>query len=429
VRELFPKKYPYLPYLVSVLLAISPWHINLSRAGFEATIAHFFVVSGIYLFLVSQRRPKVLLFAWIPFALSIYTFNSARYVVILLSIGLILFIRKEILKNKRLFLGGIVVFFIILIPILGHLISAESRLRFTEVSIFTDQETIEAANARMEQDGNTFFSKLVHNRRIGYLRLYILHFLDHFQPSFLFIRGDGNPKFSIQEVGQLYLLEAPFLVLGLTMFLKEPRIALLLLWWLIAGIIPAAAARETPHALRILNTLPTWQIFIAYGIVETFQSIQNPRRRSFLAVIILGGYLWSVAYYLHNYFVHYPREYASEWQYGYREAIHEIKDIYKNYDEVRITGKIGRPYMYTLFYLQFDPEEYFKTKRSYFDASGFYHVDGFANFVFGSNTQSEHESPGRKVLIIEDVQRYPGTGALSVVRLPNGDPTLVIYEK
>jgi hypothetical protein len=76
------------------------------------------------------------------------------------------------------------------------------------------------------------------------------------------VKGDGNPKFSIQDVGQLYLIEAPFFAIGIcALFLSYPGVGLLLVYWIIAAIIPAATARETPHALRILNSLPTWQIF------------------------------------------------------------------------------------------------------------------------------------------------------------------------
>jgi 4-amino-4-deoxy-L-arabinose transferase-like glycosyltransferase len=40
-----------LALISTLILAISPWHINLSRAGFEANIALFLVLLGIYLFL------------------------------------------------------------------------------------------------------------------------------------------------------------------------------------------------------------------------------------------------------------------------------------------------------------------------------------------------------------------------------------------
>src|SRR5260221_333724 len=104
--------------------------------------------------------------------------------------------------------------------------------------------------------------------------------MDNLQPDFLFVKGDGNPKFSIQDVGQMYLIEAPFLVIGIIMMLMTyPTIAVFMLYWILAAIIPAATARETPHALRILNSLPTWHIFIAFGLLRSIDYISGYNKR------------------------------------------------------------------------------------------------------------------------------------------------------
>jgi hypothetical protein len=46
------------------------------------------------------------------------------------------------------------------------------------------------------------------------------------------------------------------------------RSAVLIFSWLLLGLIPAATARETPHALRSLVTIPTWHIIIGIGIID-----------------------------------------------------------------------------------------------------------------------------------------------------------------
>src|SRR3989338_8634099 len=100
-RSHFSPQFPisHLALLTSFLLAISPWHINLSRAAFEANIATFFIVTGVWLFLTGVQKSSVpgsnkkwfLVLSAASFALSIYTFNSARIVapilVLMLSIG------------------------------------------------------------------------------------------------------------------------------------------------------------------------------------------------------------------------------------------------------------------------------------------------------------------------------------------------------
>src|SRR5260221_1165833 len=65
--------------LTSFFLAISPWHIMLSRAAWEANVATFFLITGIWLFLkaISQNMWYLSLSA-VCFVSAIYTFNTSR---------------------------------------------------------------------------------------------------------------------------------------------------------------------------------------------------------------------------------------------------------------------------------------------------------------------------------------------------------------
>src|SRR3989344_2709498 len=88
--------------LASFLLAISPWHINLSRAAFEANVATFFVVTGIWLFLGgTQGKRWWLSGAAVCFVLSMYTFNTPRIVSPLLVLALCGGFLTFIFKRKR----------------------------------------------------------------------------------------------------------------------------------------------------------------------------------------------------------------------------------------------------------------------------------------------------------------------------------------
>jgi len=414
--------------LSAAVLAISPWHVNLSRGGFEANIALFFVVLGTWLALSARTHPKRWLFAWLPFVAAVYTFNSSRVFSVLFVPALMMYLCRDIKKNLKQFVIGVVIAGLCTAPIVPHLLSPQARLRFTEVNIFTDASVVETANQRIARESGNLIGKLVNNRRVGFARSFLIHFMDNLQPDFLFVKGDGNPKFSIQDIGQLYLIEAPFLAIGVfAMLLSYPGIALLLLYWIIAAIIPAATARETPHALRILDSLPTWHIFIAYGIVKGYQFIVHPTkpwRSGVYCLLLIVLYLFSVTYYLHNYYRHYPIEFSGEWQYGYKEALQSIAPISQKYDKIVITDSIGRPYMYTLFYTKTDPNVYFRTKDAYFDAAGFYHVDGFLKYRFGGAL------PGTLAPKTLYVWNFAPKGAriISTIHLLNGDPVLVIFD-
>jgi len=61
VKEIFGKEKEDLALISSFMLAISPWHIMLSRAAFEANVANFFIVFGVFLFLKALRTKPIFL--------------------------------------------------------------------------------------------------------------------------------------------------------------------------------------------------------------------------------------------------------------------------------------------------------------------------------------------------------------------------------
>ena len=455
VKELFRRTKNHepvtrnLPTIASLLLAISPWHINLSRAGFEANIALFFIVLGVYFILLAREKYKYWYVAWVPFVASIYTFNSARYFTPLFAIVLCIFVRKDIRQYWKACSIGVIVALMCLLPIIPHLVSKEARLRFAEVNIFTDNSVVVTSNERIAYDKNSMIGKILHNRRVGFALSYLRHFADNLQPSFLFIQGDGNPKFSTRVVGQLYIIEAPLLAIGIfSMFALYPQVAWILLFWIILAIVPAATARETPHALRILNSLPAWQIFIAYGILSIPVYIKQLRTKNpalpagrhepattnqqpYLIIymfLLVAIYAFSFGYYLHNYYSHYATKYSGEWQYGYREAILAAQAIDGSYDTIYLTSSIGRPYMYTLFYTRYDPIAFMRTKDTSFDTAGFYHVNGFGKYRFVDSMPVGGLKT--KTLYITDPDWVPGDARiLRTITLLDGTKRLILFDK
>lgn len=410
-----------IPATAALLLAVSPWHIQLSRAGWEANIALTILLLGIWLVLKARKNPRLLIICWIPFGLAMYTFNSARYAAPLLALLFSWRIRGTIRAHPRYALIGVLVAALTLTPLAPHLLSREARLRFTEVNIFSDITVIEKSNDRIAFDRGSLLAKVLHNRRVGFAIEYLKHVFDHFEPWFLFIRGDGNPKFSLQDVGELYVVEAPLLVYGFyRLLIADASLAWTLILWIVFSILPAATARETPHALRIENSLPVWQIFIAYGMASLVK-----RKKLFLASCFL--FLASFSSFWHNYFNHYAEEFAGEWQYGYRQAVQEMRQREDSYDRIVISEAYGRSYMYTLFYTRTDPSGYVATKRSTFDAAGFYHVFGFGKYEFRENGVGSIE-PG--TLYVATPKEAPEKVRVhAVVRRPNGEPAFLVFDQ
>lgn len=428
----FPKK-EAISLLSALFLAISPWHINLSRAAFEANVATFFIVVGMWAFLAGVQEKKWnLVLSTIAFVLSIYTFNTARIVSPILFFLLLIIFHKHIVTRKKEAFFAACIGFLLFIPIVNFLLSPQASLRFKEVNIFSDIKIIHVTNQEMANDGNALWSKILHNRRLAFTFEYIRHYFDHFNSKFLFITGDGNPKFSTQDIGQMYIWDIPFFIMGiLFLFRQKPGFWWLLFAWLLIGIIPAATARETPHALRIEASLPTFQILTAFGFL-VFLTWANKyigkKRIIFITTVIVLLFI-NATYYLHGYYIHYPREYSGEWQYGYKQALQYVNAVQEKYRKVYITDELGRPHIYYAFYAKLHPDIYRKTATVKRDTFGFVTVPSIGRNTFTKYFDVVTSEDKKNVLFLDIPANIPPEATiLKTFYLLNGKPALIAYK-
>lgn len=429
VKEVFHKNQNKhkLALVSAFLLSISPWHIMLSRAAFEANVSTFFIVFGIYLFLKGiNKNMWFLVLSAVSFAISFYVFNTARVFVPLIGLVLLIGFRKELWKSKKQVIVSAIIGFVILAPLLPFLVSPQAKLRYQEVNIFSNPEIVRNSNQAIENDGNAFWSKIINNRRVTYGAEFAKHYLDNFNPSFLFIKGDGNPKFSTQDIGQLFIWELPFLIIGaFIIFRKKEGYYWLIPIWLLLGIVPAATARETPHALRIETVLPTFQILTAVGFIFFIDQLKTRLKPS----LITGMYIplifllfVNLFYFLHSYYSHYGRESAADWNYGYKEAYKYLSEVESDYENIYFTNVLGRPHIYYLFHNKISPEYYRNNSEIERDVFGFVHVNKIGKYNFsnvGNSVNSIHVERWDK--IPENVK------ILKNFNLPDGKPMLSAY--
>jgi hypothetical protein len=205
--------------------------------------------------------------------------------------------------------------------------------------------------------------KIINIKYFVYAKQYIKGYLDHFDLRFLFLDGDRIDRHRVPAVGLLYWWELPFLVMGLMSLIgpmspmpaKEK--AVLFLWLMLA---PAASALTggTPSAVRSLVFLPTFQIFTAIGLTKSWAIIKTLKRQfvRFIVFCFLFLVSFEVSHYFHQYYIHSPLEYASSWQYGYKQMVEKVMADKVNYKKVFITTSYDQPYIYFLWYGNYDPK-------------------------------------------------------------------------
>jgi 4-amino-4-deoxy-L-arabinose transferase-like glycosyltransferase len=119
----------WVALISSFLLAISPWHIQLTRVSFESSFSVMWIVIGVWWLVKGFEKPKWLIASLIPFVISIYTYNAARVFTPLFLLALFLIYRKDVIKNIKIPFLGLLVLAISMIPLVSFVMSGEATAR------------------------------------------------------------------------------------------------------------------------------------------------------------------------------------------------------------------------------------------------------------------------------------------------------------
>jgi 4-amino-4-deoxy-L-arabinose transferase-like glycosyltransferase len=469
-------------------LAVSPWHLHFSRGGWEANAASFFILAGFYFFAKGLSRPSFFLASVLFFALSLYTYHSARLVVFLLGIGLVFLTRKQLFKQLNWLMKALIFGLILVAPLVIDFLGPAGLSRFAGVGLLADEGPLWRANELRGHHLQTMALpvRLLHNRFLAYGIAFFENWLDHFQGEFLFLSGDVIERNRVPEIGQMYLLDIPLVLLGIYFLLKKrPGWWQAVFLWLAAAPTAAAMTFQAPHALRAHNLVIPLVVISAYGfyqaviwlknqlgqkLITTASSLRprasvcgdkaqllsktragmrhNEGRRLDKKVrgllketleasgggfILAGGFLiiilfsWSIFGYLHQYYCHYPQTYPAAWEYGFDQLVDFLKETKGEVNRIYVTDRYDQPYILFLFYLGYPPADFQKeVKLTPRDKFGFSTVRDFSNFHFEAiNWQDFKEE--KNVLVIGTAEEIPETAnIIKTIYFPNHQPAFKI---
>ncbi len=435
VKEFF-KQRKKLALLSAFLLAISPWHLQFSRAAFEVNLSVFIIIAAVLFFIKGLTKKFFLPVAASFFGLALFSYHSTRVVTPLLLLSLIfLFWPKINFRRKIVWLSGFIylIFVFFFLPIV---FSPEAQIRFkvTNISnIFSDQLIIENINQAQIADNKVFSDRLFrlfHGQKPLLLRTLIRGYLVHFSPDFLFLKGDV-PLHHAPNFGLLYLFELPFILIGLFLFLKKylQRDNFIILIWFLIAPLPAAVTQQVPHAVRSEIFLPTFQIFAGLGVYGFFQFVKKRKLIVKIAYfVLLAFFFFDFSTYLHQYYVHTPYELSKQWMYGRKEAALFADSIKDKYDKILVSARLEHPYIFFLFYLKYDPAQYLKEGGT---VSGGWAEDRnrFDKYEFRYIHYEELKKTTSNVLVVAKADEIPASvSALKTIYYLNGEEAIKIVE-
>lgn len=355
-RKLFNEK---IAAAASLITAVSPWEIALSRGGFEAHFALFLALLGIYFFIKAKERPLFYIYSALSFGLTLHTYPTYK-VSLLTFIPLLFYFQKEkdfVRYSKKYFAFGIIVFLILGFLSFSQTFIGGSETRFFNINIFSQAKI----NSEIEQKINFerhitnlpgSISKYFHNKRVEYGKIFLENYLQNFSMDFLFIHGDRNPRQNMATMGEFYFIDSIFILIGLISFWQRWKKAILfLIFWIALSPIPGAII-DLPHALRSSFMMPPLVILSALGLL----TILNMKKRG--ASIIIGIlFLIQVIFFIQKLYFLSPNEYSNFWSYSAKLASEIAIQNRSKYNYVILSDKIdGIEFAYPV-YAKIEPDQ------------------------------------------------------------------------
>ncbi len=256
--------------IAAALLAVSPWHFHFSRIAFEAISLPLFITLAVWLLILADRRPKLMVAAALPFAIAVYCYAIAKLFVPLLLVGFVALRWRWLGQHRRHAITAAALLFVLVVPNIILSIQGRAQARFSRLYIGTNPSSLEAGSNAWKETilGRHGPEWIRESPTAATAAVFVGNYRKHLSPDFLLLNGDTNPRHN-PGGGMLARTEFFAAVLGVIAlgvgFRRWSNV--FMLWWLVVAPIPASlTAQGIPHAVRTLSLLPLLQILAAIGI-------------------------------------------------------------------------------------------------------------------------------------------------------------------
>lgn len=434
-----------LDILASAILAISPWHIMMSRGAFEANLTTFLMPFGIYLFLKGLEGSKYLVLSALIFGLNLFSYHSARLVTPLIVLLLIFFFRKELLGNIGLYKSilqkkfSILIFGIFLTLALYTLLIGGGR-RAQDIVIFAGA-TESAHNERFPyiyQGVSQNAARIFVNRYQVVAKRFFENYFQYLSPKFLFIDGPSEATYGmIPGRGVMYSFEFLFLLFFFYSLSKSKNKSfhLFVLAWVLIAPIPAALTMGRGYtANRAEIMLPALTTMSAIGLLALHSFLKIRISNKFLITTYAAMFLYSFCSFCVDYYIVSPFKTSKAMLWGNLEVATWLSDN-TNGMNVIVSRKLSEPHIYVAFANAWDVVEYQKNskfwgvyrekKLKFLDQLGEYEL---GNYKFAEVDYNLYGSLPNTLLVGRPEEFPDNSHYVAKFISPSGEPTVVVVE-
>jgi len=432
------------------LLAISPWHISLSRGAFEANLTTFLIPVGIWAYFYGLEKPKYLIISAMAFGLNLFSYHAARIFTILILAILVLLTSKEIVrlaKNnfKKILPSFVVLGVFITLLIYSQLIGAGRRA--SDITIFNPTDKWTAVSDRryeaVLQGLSSGTSRIFSNKATYLFHRITSNYFSYLSPHFLFTEGVSEWSYGmIPGRGVLYTLEIIPIFMGLAFYIKKGELKnmKLIIIWILLALIPAALSKGPGGSgTRVAVMMPAIQILSAYGIVLGIELLKKKFKNialiKFSYVMVISLYLISLLFFIEDYRYHANVRGAKFMQYGMKEVVGYISEVEDKYGEILLSRSLSVPNIWVQFYQKIDPRIVQRSSKDWliYEKKGYVSIDQMSEYplgkyIFGSIEKQKLAGKDSLLVVGKPEEFRENQEALEIINYPNGSPAYLIVD-
>lgn len=310
-----------LPLLAALIMAVSPWHLQVSRIAYEPIVALAFSLAGLTL-LLSATGGRRWFLAFLFLGLAFWSYHATKLFLVGAVPAVLFFNRRQLAGQKR----AVVLFSLGMLGVAAaFLVIAKTQGVSRQQVFFWNDTTRAAASVNYERRYNTApwaLRVLMNNKATYFLRQIRENYLAAFSTQFLFLYGETGGLsllYGTLSRGVLYLVELPLLLLGIVTLAGKPGKRRAIVFTLLAlAPVPAALTFDRSYGMRAIAMIPFLSILVALGITAL-------PRRAWLTATLVALYLISVSSYLYQYHFRYPVYGAESWFKSSQEVVAAVE--------------------------------------------------------------------------------------------------------
>lgn len=425
-KKLFKKD--SIALLSALLLALSPWHIALSRGAFEANLTTFFLTAGIYFLLQAEKSRKYFVVSALLLGVNLFTYHTARLMTLPV-VGIFIvqyYSSSNQIKKLRVFVAIVVAF--IMLTVYAMLNGGSGRLSTS--SIFSTADDVYTVRFSQLLSGEPHVINKLFNNKVTYVsKRFIQNYVSYLSPQFLITEGAREYTYGMRtNQGVLLYFELVSIIVGIFwVFFKRNKALVAVFGWVLLSVIPAALSVGPGHAAnRAAFMMPAVQILSAYGLYKIilFFNRRIPDILTYISVALVLLISSTIA--LESYWYGQSTLGARSMFYGAQEVVEYVAQNQNDYDAIIVTKGLSEPHMFFAFFNTIDPSIMQENTKLWAFEKEFKWVDQQPTYRLGTikfiDIDWERERSIDNALIIGRPKDFPDyVRPVHTVYYPNGD--------